>query len=477
MVIYVTLGLMCKGDNMLKKEQLEKYLVKCLSTGADFAEIFLEDSSTKVIYFIDKKIQKVNNSFVKGIGVRVCLKDRVFYGSTNNFDEIDTLIERLISNFSNGVVIGDVKLSNKKVYKDKIEISHDDFSIDDKKKFLYKVDRLAREEDTRVNQVELKLIENNQKVVIANSNGNYVEDNRVLSRFAMSIFAKENEKVERVSFIPGFKLGYEYLKKIDIESVIKEKVNAVIKKLGAILCPSGEMPVIIGNGFGGVIFHEACVHSLEATTVAKGSSNFSGMLGKKIASDKVTIVDDGSIKNEWGSFNIDDEGFVSKKNVLIENGVLTSYLIDYINGKTMHSNNTSSGRRESYKYAPTSRMSNTFLLEGEDKFEDMIASIDYGVYAKKMGGGSVDSKTGDFNFAVDEAYLIEKGKITKALSGASLIGNGSEIIKNVSMVSDDLKLAAGMCGSLSGYVPTTVGQPTIKVDRILVGGKGEKVNV
>ena len=276
---------------------------------------------------------------------------------------------------------------------------------------------------------------------------------------------------------PNIEILDEFLDNLNIEEITKNTAQVALTKLDAIECPSGQMPVIIGNGFGGVIFHEACVHALEATTVAKGSSVFNNMLNKKIASDKVTIIDDGTLKNKWGSINIDDEGMKSQKNILIENGILTKYLVDYINGKKMNSKPTGSGRRQNYKYAPTSRMSNTYLARGSDKIDDMIKSIKYGIYAKSMGGGCVEPTTGDFNFAVQEAYLIENGKITKPIKGASLIGNGKEIIKEVSMVSNDLELAAGVCGSLSGWVFTTVGQPTIKVDKIIVGGKGEKVNV
>ncbi len=462
---------------MLTKRELEQYLRKCLSTGADFAEIFLEDTIYKNIKLTDKSIQKISSSKVKGIGIRVCLGDKTVYGYTNKLKDIDSLINRLISNFSGSSSLKKVVLSEKEKYQDYIKIPHDSYSVKDKKKLLYKIDKIAREESSKVNQVQVNLIEQDQKIIIANTNKIYKEDKRTRTRLSITTFVKEEEKLEKAYVAPGFKQGYEFLENLDIEALTKETVHYALEKLNAMDCPSGEMPVVIGNGFGGVIFHEACVHALEATTVAKGNSVFSDKIGELIASPKVTIVDDGTIEKEWGSSNIDDEGFQSKRNVLIKDGVLTSYLIDYINGKTMQEKSTSSGRRESYKYAPTSRMSNTFLLEGTDKIEDMITSIKYGIYAKNMGGGSVDPKTGDFNFGVNEAYLIENGKITIPVKGASLIGNGADIIKRVSMVSRDLKLAAGMCGSISGSIPVTVGQPTIKVDKILVGGKGAKVHV
>jgi len=231
------------------------------------------------------------------------------------------------------------------------------------------------------------------------------------------------------------------------------------------------MVVAIDNGFGGVIFHEACGHSLEATSVAKGNSEFAGKLGQKIASDKVTAIDDGTLPNEWGSLNIDDEGNPTRKNVLIEKGILKGYMIDKLNGRRMNMEPTGSSRRQSYKYAPTSRMTNTYIAPGDDENEEIIKSIDYGLYAKKMGGGSVNPVTGEFNFAVLEGYMVKNGKIDTPVRGATLIGKGSEILKKIDMVGKELDLAAGMCGSVSGSVPTNVGQPLIRVSEITVGGR------
>ena len=227
----------------------------------------------------------------------------------------------------------------------------------------------------------------------------------------------------------------------------------------------------IENGFGGVIFHEACGHSLEATSVAVGASQFAGKLGQKIAGDKVTAIDDGTIPNGWGSINIDDEGTPAQRNVLIENGVLKSYMIDKLNGRRMGMASTGNARRQGYLYEPTSRMTNTYIDNGPDRNEDIIASIEYGLYAKEMGGGSVNPATGAFNFAVREGYIIRNGKICEPVRGASLIGTGSEILQNIDMVGQNLDRGQGMCGSSSGSIPTDVGQPLIRVSRITVGGR------
>ena len=231
------------------------------------------------------------------------------------------------------------------------------------------------------------------------------------------------------------------------------------------------MPVALDNGFGGVIFHEACGHSLEATSVGRGNSVFCSKLGEQIASPKVTAIDDGTMKNYWGSLNINDEGELTKKIVLIENGILKSYMIDKLGARRMNMPSTGSGRRQNYSYAPTSRMTNTYIAPGNDTNASIISSIDNGLYAAKMGGGSVNPATGEFNFSVAEGYLIRGGKITEPVRGATLIGKGADVLKNIDMVGKDLKLAAGMCGSESGSVPTCVGQPMIRISSITVGGR------
>jgi TldD protein len=244
-----------------------------------------------------------------------------------------------------------------------------------------------------------------------------------------------------------------------------------ITLINAGYCQAGNMPVAIENGFGGVIFHEACGHSLEASAVSCGNSQFTGKLGEQIANEKVTAIDDGTIPNGWGSINIDDEGTPSQRKVLIEHGILKTYMIDKLNGRRMGMESTGSCRRQGYMYPPTSRMTNTFIDNGPDKNEDIIASMDYGLYAKSMGGGSVNPVTGEFNFAVNEGYMVRNGKIAEAVRGASLIGKGSQILMNIDMVGQNLERAQGMCGASSGSIPTDVGQPLIRVSSMTVGGR------
>ena len=289
-------------------------------------------------------------------------------------------------------------------------------------------------------------------------------------RMSVSSFAQDGQNLQSGYEAPGASKGLEFFEERTPESIGKEASRIALVLLEAKDCPSGKMPVIIDNGFGGVIFHEACGHALEATSVSKNQSVFANKLGQQIASTKVTAIDDGTIVNGWGSENIDDEGNLQQKRVLIKDGILTSYMVDRLNGRRMHMEPTGSSRRQSYKYEPTSRMSNTYIAAGTDSFEEMFAGIKRGLYAKNMGGGSVDPQTGEFNFAVTEGYLIEDGKITVPVKGASLIGTGSEILMNIDRVSDNLKRGQGMCGSISGSIAVDVGQPAIRVSSITVGG-------
>lgn len=456
----------------MNKVTLESIINKILSKKVDFCETFEEESITKVYKLLNGKLDKINYNYLKGIGIRIANNDDIVYGYSNKLDNnsINNLVDNLTKNFSDNKKMSNIALNDLKVYKTNVKTMHDELSDDKKKEYLYKIDKIARSYSDKIVQVDASFYEYDGKVTIANNSLNYVEDNRVLTRLIINVVAESNDKQTNSMKTFGLSGGYELVDTIDIEKEVTLLAESAVKKLSAKPCPSGEMPVIIGPGFGAVIFHEACGHSMEATTVALGTSVLSGKLGEKVASDKVTIIDDGTLNNYWGTTNVDDEGNQPQKNILIENGILKGYLIDELNNRKMNMNITGSGRRENYKYAPTSRMNNTYLAPSTDKIEDMIKSIDYGIYATNMGGGSVDPVTGDFNFSVNEAYLIENGKVTDMVLGGSLIGNTIDILKNVEMVSDDLRFDTGFCGSKSGNVPVTIGEPTIKVSKILVGG-------
>ena len=308
-------------------------------------------------------------------------------------------------------------------------------------------------------------------VLVANTEGLYATDRHVRTRMAISAVASANGENQSGSDAPGAGMGLEFFDTVNPKDIGREAARQALVNLSASYCPAGTMTVAIENGFGGVIFHEACGHSLEATAVAIGASQMAGKLGQQIANPKVTAIDDGTIPGAWGSVNMDDEGTPTQRNVLIENGILKSYLIDRLGSRRMGLPMTGSARRQGYGFEATSRMTNTFIANGTDRNEDIIASIENGLYCRKMGGGSVNPLTGAFNFAVTEGYLVRNGKICEPVRGASLIGTGSEILKNIDMVGQNLARAQGMCGSASGSVPTDVGQPLIRVSTIVVGGR------
>ena len=456
----------------MKKTEFEKYLNLAMSTGADFAELYYEKNSNKNYNLIDSKLDQIESNNSVGLGIRITKDKESFYSSTNDLtsNNIENIIKKMLKNIPQGknkkVLLTDFVDKTKKV-----KIPHDEYPVDKKKEVLISIDKIARKQSNLINQVSASLIELDREFTVANSDGKYVKSNTILTRICVTVFAeRDGEKQKEFTDFAGG-IGYEILDKYNIEEAVVKVAKTAVEKLDAVDFKGGELPVVIAPGFGAVIFHEACGHGLEATSVAPHLSVFSDDLGKKIATPKVTLIDDGTIEDAWGSSIIDDEGNETKKNVLIEKGILKNYLVDQFNSKEMKMSSNGCGRRQNYKFATTSRMSNTYLAPGTDKVEDMIKSIKLGVYCERLSGGSVNTATGDFNFAVDTARLIKDGKIDKLLKGITLIGNSKDVLSNVEMISDDLKISAGFCGSRSGMIPVTIGQPTIKVSKILVGGK------
>ena len=463
---------------MISKQIATQVLEKCLITGGDFAEIFEEDCINNNLMLIDSKIENVLGGRTYGIGIRIFKGFKSVYAYTND----NSLESMLDTAYKAALALGKVTdekmvvLNNCKVTTNINPIKLYPKSVDyqDKIKIMKTAYKSAKEYSTDISQVSISYTDKEQNVLIANTEGLYIEDNRVRTRLGITSVASRGNENQTGFEGPGACKGFEIFEDIDPEYYGKEASRVAYTMLNAKNCPAGKMTVAIDNGFGGVIFHEACGHSLEATSVAKGNSVFTDKIGEQIASTKVTAIDDGTLTNHWGSANIDDEGNPTQKNVLIENGILKSYMVDKLNGRRMNMAPTGSSRRQSYKFAPTSRMTNTYIAAGTDKVEDIIKSIDDGLYAKKMGGGSVNPVTGEFNFAVSEGYLVKNGEIKEAVRGASLIGKGSEVLMNIDMVGDNLAQAQGMCGSSSGSVPVNVGQPMIRVSEITVGGRSEE---
>ncbi|MDO9577315.1 MAG: TldD/PmbA family protein [Candidatus Cloacimonadales bacterium] len=459
---------------MIDKKLIEKVIDKALSNGADFADVFAEDTYNSSISFNDSKMKQsvVGKDF--GAGVRVFYGETAIYAYTNDLSEKSLLaaadaVSQAMKGKQNTKIIDLSKIEIENHHP--IQIPNNTVSKQEKIEFLRKIDQASRGYSELISQVNLTLLEKMQQVMIANSEGLWIEDSRNYSRVYLIAIASNGKEMQSSGAGPGGHVGYEFFRRLDPVELARRNARIAVTMLQADYAPSGKFPVVIDNGFGGVIFHEACGHALETTSVAIGASVFTGKMGQQIASPVVTAIDDGTIPNEWGSLNIDDEGMPTQKTVLIENGILKSYIVDKMGSIKTGFGRTGSGRKQSYKFAPASRMRNTYIANGSSKLEDMIASVEYGIYAKKMGGGSVMPGTGNFNFAVNEGYIIRKGKIAEPVRGATLIGNGADALLKISMVADNMKMAQGMCGSVSGSIPTNVGQPAIKIDEIIVGGR------
>ncbi|HOO31827.1 MAG TPA: TldD/PmbA family protein [Thermotogota bacterium] len=459
----------------MNQNLIEKALCTIKKGGADFAEVFYENRKSSNLEMSMGKLEKVNSGTIQGVGLRGIIGKKAIYAYTNDLSEESVLNAcKRVAQAINEKKDEDVSINLQREKTENISpilFFPDEISKTDK----YHVMKLAHEGASnyseQISEVKITFWDYRQNIVVANTEGLYKEDERVRSRVYISAVATKDGQKETGSVGPGAGMGFEFFNTIDVREAGAEAARIAVKMINAEFAPAGKMPVIISNKFGGVIFHEACGHALEATSVAKGASVFADKIGQKIAHECVSAVDDATIPNAWGSATIDDEGHPTQRNLLIENGVLKSYLIDKLGGIRMGMPSTGSGRRQNYTFAPTSRMSNTFILPGKYIPEEIIADTPKALFAKKMGGGSVNPSTGEFNFSVREGYMIENGRITKPVRGATLIGKGYEILQKIDMVANDLERDQGMCGSLSGSIPADVGQPTIRVSELIVGGR------
>lgn len=462
---------------MLSEILIKDVLDEALSFGADFAEIYVEQTQSQAIDMIGGKVDKANRGEDYGIGIRLFQGTNSVYGYTN-----DSSRENLLKTAREiaSALMGEMRTQPINLTRQNIITQHliqqdlNDVPASRRVDKMRQVSEIIKNYHESITQSSVGLSEKKQHVLIANTEGTLVEDTRVYTRLFVRAVASNGHEMQTGSHGPGAHQGFEFIEDLDLNFYASDAARQAVTMLNAGLCPSKKMPVVIDNGFGGVIFHEACGHGLEASSVSKGLSVFSNKLGEQIANPLVTAIDDGTIPNAWGSLNIDDEGTPTQRKVLIENGILKGYMIDKLNGRRMNMPSTGSGRRQNYRFAPTSRMTNTFIAEGPHTREEIIANTEYGLYAKSMGGGSVNPGTGDFNFAVNEGYIIRNGKIAEPVRGATLIGNGPAILHQIDMVGKNLARAQGMCGAASGSIPTDVGQPILRVKEITVGGaKGE----
>ena len=457
-------------NETLAKEILEV----ALSTGGDFAEVYMEKTTNEVLRLHSGKLSTANVSKVKGAAIRIIKGELEVNSSITDctYENLLKAAKTLAGSFNDKKHVEMQPFVEKKV---ELVVNPKNVRGND---ISREVNLLKTASDAiyayskEIVQVICNLTKTEKRIFVFASDSTWQTDYRCNTRLSCQAVASDGKEMETGFDLFGRNQGMEMFDDFDVVPFAKQVAHDAVEMLHAEPMQGGEMPVVINNGFGGVILHEACVHGLEATSVAKGMSVFCNKLGQKVASDIVNAVDDGTNLNAWGSINVDDEGTPSKCNVLIENGILKSYLVDKRNSKKMNHPITGSSRRESYKYQTTSRMTNTYFLNGKSTFDEIIKSTEKGLFAEKMGGGSVNPATGEFNFAVQVGYMIENGKITKPVKGATLVGSGKDVLLHIDMIGDNLSCGYGMCGSMSGSVPTIVGQPTIRVSKMTVGGKG-----
>lgn len=446
------------------------------SAGADFVEIYEEETRSSMLGLKSSQIESATAGTEYGIGIRLIYGTEVLYGFTSD-DSEDALV-KLVKTLAFGCIdkMGYTPVEfapEKRVADYNVAAFKDPRVLGQavKQDFLFRADQTARKISDKVVQVGASVTDSCSNITLMNSEGLNLSMNRARLRVNVTVTVSDGTERLTTHEAPGALGGYELLANYSPEALATDATERLLRMLSAGYIKGGQMPVVMGNGFGGVIFHEACGHPLETESVRRGASPFCGKLGEAIGQPCLTAIDDGTMEGVWGSLKFDDEGTPTQRTTLIENGILKTYMSDRVGAQEVGIARTGSARRESYKYAPVSRMRNTFIAPGKDTLDSMIASVDNGLYAARMAGGSVNPATGEFNFAVDEGYVIRGGKICEPVRGATLIGKGHEIMPRISMVGTDWEVAAGVCGASSGHVPVTVGQPSIKVDQILVGGR------
>ena len=457
---------------IMSSATLDRVLDAASAGGADFSEVFCEDNRQTVLNVRAAGVESSTIGRESGVGIRIFSGMNCYYAYSNDTRE-ETLI-RLARELSKAVGSGNAQRAPLGQLVDcSHSISPMPMSSFDAKRKVELVNRVVRsgmEYHSDISQMQVKYLDHDRRILIANSEGLLATDRQMKTRMLISAYAQRGSELRSGYFGPGAMGGMEFYDNLDLEGCGRRAAEAAVTELRAKKCPGGMMTVVVDNGFGGLMFHEACGHSLEASSVAKGMSEFSGKLGQQVASSCLTLIDDGSIPGLWGSLGMDDEGIPTQKNVLIENGILKGYLVDRFESRRMGMAATGSGRRQNYRFAPEARMSNTYIAPGSHTREEIISSVEKGLFVGNINGGSVNPVTGDFNFAVAQCWLIENGKLTEPVYGATLIGNGGDVLKQVDMVGNNLVHGQGYCYNKSGALFINAGQPTIRVKNILVGG-------
>ena len=456
---------------------LQRYLAEALSKGGDYADLYFEYLATSSISLDESIVKSASQGVSVGVGVRVIAGERTGYAYS---DDLSPEKIRNAAQVAAMIATGPASVEKVSIQEGRRHNLYPVVTAPNETAFLSRVDlvqrtdRAARGYDPRIFQVQATYADNLRHVMVSTSEGVVTFDRQPLARLSVAALARQNGgPPQRGHAGGGGRVDLDFfLKEKTTEHFAAQAARQAIAMLDSAEAPAGEMTVVLGPGWPGILLHEAVGHGLEADFNRKGTSAFTGRIGELVASPLCTVVDDGTIASRRGSLNVDDEGAPTQRNVLIENGVLRGYLQDQLSSRIMRSASTGSGRRESYAHIPMPRMTNTFMLAGESDPKDIIRSVPKGIYCVNFGGGQVDITNGNFVFSASESYLIEDGRLTRPVRNATLIGNGPEALKYVSMVGHDLKLdeGIGVCGKEGQSVPVGVGIPTVKIDRMTVGG-------
>ncbi len=460
---------------MIDADVLERVLAGAVRTGAEFAEVYAEDKSSTSAGLDDGRIEQVTSGRDRGAGIRVIAGDTTGFAHTADLSEAGlhaAASAAAAAASQGGGGVRTVSLTRAPHHRpNTIEYRPSTIAKARKVELLQRMNEAARSYGPEIVQVSAGYGDSSKRTLVANTDGVLADDEIIRTLLRISAVADGDAGMQTGYQSMGHTVGFEIFDTVDVEELARDAARQAITKLLARPAPSGSMPVVIKNGSGGVLFHEACGHGLEADLVAKESSVYAGKVGQLVANPLVTLVDDGTMVGEWGTLGYDDEGHITQRNTLIEDGILTDYMWDYLRARKEGRPGSGNGRRQSYQHLPMVRMTNTFVLDGPDTPDDIISSTPNGVYVAKLGGGSVNTATGDFVFGMTEAYLIEDGKITEPLREGNLIGNGPKVLQDIDMLGNDFAMGnPGTCGKDGQGVPVGDGQPTLRVKELTIGG-------
>ena len=459
---------------MIDEAVVQRVLGAALRTGGDFAEVFAEDRRSSSARLDDGRIEEFTSGRDRGAGIRVVRGDTTGFAHTSDLTEEGLRAAAEAAGAAargGGGGVRELALTRREAERPHgVEVLPQDVPKARKAELLVRADEAARSSGAGVRQVGVSYGDSRRRILVANSDGLLTGDDQVRTRFMVQCVAAGDTGMQTGFEAPGATVGFEFYDEVDVTEIARTAARRALDMLKARPAPSGTLPVVLKRGAGGVLFHEACGHGLEADLVGKDASVFRGKVGEAVASPLVTLVDDGTYAREWGTYAIDDEGHPAQRNTLIENGELTDYMWDHLRARKAGRASSGNGRRQSYHHLPMVRMTNTYVLAGEEDPEEIIRQTPHGIYCVQLGGGQVNTATGDFVFGITEAYMIENGEITHPIRSANLIGNGPEVLQAIDAVGSDFDTWTGTCGKDGQGVPVSSGQPTLRVAAMTVGG-------